>query len=236
MNEAAKAMLMQILKMDTTPRMENMGNSGGFLIKNFPDSSSSTRNSGVTLAEMPTASGTGPYMPVSSGFSAICSSSTPSEIQSSSTMADMVATVELPDVSMLPTVPEAVAPCQTNMNIPGFSPLQGIAPGGNPADVQKDSNFESLYMDPASVGLDGQDFSPDTEIDIFDGDQKLPDINDSFWEQFLSASPISGDIDEVDSAMQEATAQTEADNSWDSDQNMAQLSEQMELLSSQNKD
>lgn len=212
MNEAAKAMLMQILKMDTDSQMESMGNSGSYLIKNFPGSNSSSRNSSVTLSEMPASSVGTPYMPVSSGLSTICSSSTASEIQSNA--------ADLPDISMLSTVPEAISSCPTDMDIPGFSPT----------DIPEDRNFESLYMD-------GESFSPDAEIEIFDGDQRLPDINDAFWEQFLSGSPISGETEEVVSGMQEATTnQTELDSSWTSAQNLAQLSEQMGLLSSQGKD
>ncbi|CAL9084691.1 unnamed protein product [Musa textilis] len=61
-NEAAKAMLMQILNSDTSPRLESFGSSQNFLIENYSspleafDSSSLNRISGVTLSEVSTTS------------------------------------------------------------------------------------------------------------------------------------------------------------------------------------
>ncbi|KAM0945676.1 putative transcription factor HSF-type-DNA-binding family [Dioscorea sansibarensis] len=232
MNEAAKAMLMQILKMDSTPLMESMGDSSGFLIKNYSssmdsmDAGLSNRNSGVTLSEMPTSTGV-PYMPVSSGFSV------PAQIQGSAGMSGMVATTEMPDISMLSSVPEVVAPGRTDMNIPEFSPLQGIVSGSNISSVP---GTNSLYMNPASIGLDGEEEVDDSGIDIFNGEQKLPDINDSFWEQFLSVSPISRDTAESDSEMLQAKETLpEVENVWDSARNMAHLTEQLGLLTSESK-
>ncbi|KAJ6850806.1 heat stress transcription factor A-1-like [Iris pallida] len=58
-NEAAKNMLMQILKLDTSPILESLSNSEALMIENFSsplgsmDSVSPSRNSGVTLKEVP---------------------------------------------------------------------------------------------------------------------------------------------------------------------------------------
>ncbi|KAJ0964366.1 hypothetical protein J5N97_029488 [Dioscorea zingiberensis] len=228
MNEAAKAMFMQILKMDPTPRMENnMGNSGGFLIKNFDalNSNSSTRNSGVTLSEMPASTGV-PYMPVSSGFSVVCPSTTAAQIQASAGMPDMVATAELPDMTMLPPPLN-----QTDINIPEFSPLQGIVHGTNIANVPSDKYLFGINAQ-EDVDVDVPD------IDVFSEDQKLPDINDSFWEQFLTASPISSDTANIiDSGMLQQVKETqpEVEIPWDSVRNMAHLTEQLGLLTSESK-
>ncbi|THU72355.1 hypothetical protein C4D60_Mb04t11220 [Musa balbisiana] len=59
-NEAAKAMLKQILNSDMSPRLESFGSSQNFLIENYSspleafDSSSLNRISGVTLSEVST--------------------------------------------------------------------------------------------------------------------------------------------------------------------------------------
>ncbi|XVF06879.1 hypothetical protein REPUB_Repub06bG0089400 [Reevesia pubescens] len=73
LNEAAKAMLHQILKMNTSPRLEpSINNPGAFMIDGVPPSnaldsrSSSSRISGVTLSEVPPASGQS-YLQAESG-------------------------------------------------------------------------------------------------------------------------------------------------------------------------
>ncbi|KAL5978622.1 hypothetical protein ACLOJK_029739 [Asimina triloba] len=57
----------------------------------------------------------------------------------------------------------------------------------------------SNFIDPMVVGVDGaipieaDKFATDVDIDsLFDEVPRLPGINDSFREQFLSTSPISG--------------------------------------------
>ncbi|KAA8540146.1 hypothetical protein F0562_026838 [Nyssa sinensis] len=66
------------------------------------------------------------------------------------------------------------------------------------------------------------EFSPDPDVDIMlDEIPKLPGINDVFWEQFLSASPLTGDTDEIssitmeDSFGKEQEQQTGRENGWD---------------------
>ncbi|KAK6926178.1 Heat shock factor (HSF)-type, DNA-binding [Dillenia turbinata] len=67
----------------------------------------------------------------------------------------------------------------------------------------------------------------------------LPSINDTFWEQFLTASPLTGDTDEIDSStlagvnIQEQDLQVDQENGWNKAQHMDWLTEQMELLSSE---
>nr|XP_029116557.1 heat stress transcription factor A-1 isoform X2 [Elaeis guineensis] len=252
MNEAAKAMLMQILKHDASPRLESLGNSENFLVENlasllqaFDGRTSSSRNSGVTLSEVPTISGT-PYLPPSSRCSAISSSSVPSEIQSAATVADMVSTAELPNMSILSRVPEAISQ-QTDTGISEFSQMEGVVPNDSAVSISSENYVQPqagcIYMNPISAVMDDpvpietEKFSSDADINIFtDEEQKLPSINDSFWEQFLMTSPLSGDAEDTDSSIHEAKEmQAEQENAWDSAENMDHLTEQMGFLASQNK-
>lgn len=247
MNEAAKAMIRQILKVGSSqPRLESFSNSDDLLLENCPsspgafDSGSSNQISGVTLAEVPANSGV-PYAPVSSDFSAVVSSSAVSEIQSSAGVTDVVANEELPDMDVLSAAPEAIDP--TDMSMPEFPELEGIM-ADDTVDILSE-NFampdpESSYidltveMDGAAVPIETEEFTVDTNIDVLDEDQKLPGIIDSFWEQFLSGSPLTGETQEAESSIEEAKEihHLGLENGWDGAQKMKHLTEQMGLLSS----
>ncbi|XP_058104019.1 heat stress transcription factor A-1-like [Magnolia sinica] len=255
-NEAAKAMLMQILKTDPSPMLQLPNNSDGFLIDNVPSRSealdsrsSSSRVSGVTLAEVPPTSGH-QYLTSASAFPGVCPSAAVSEIQSPATDIETIA--QYPDISMLSSVQEAITPPQTNIVIPEFAPqIQGIVPESSAADVLNESfvvpDAGCGFIDSMSVGVDGrvpieaEKFPTDTDVDIlFDGIPKLPSINDVFWEQFLSASPLSGETEEAESSTQETNTmememQEECENVWDKSQHLDHLAEQMGLLTSENK-
>ncbi|KAG1360615.1 Heat stress transcription factor A-1 [Cocos nucifera] len=250
MNEAAKAMLMQLRKYDASPRLESLGNSETFLVENLAsllqafDGRTSSRNSGVTLSEVSTISGT-PYLPQSSGFSAISSSSVPSEIQLTATVADMVSTAGLPNMSNLSSVPQAISQ-QTDTSISEFSQMEVVVANDNAVGISSENHVqpqaECIYMNPISavkddqVPIETEKFSSDTDINIFtDEEQKLPSINDSFWEQFFMTSPLSGDAEDTDSSMHEAKEmQAEQENGCDSAENMDHLTQQMGFLASQN--
>ncbi|TQE13627.1 hypothetical protein C1H46_000634 [Malus baccata] len=87
-NEAAKAMPRQILKMNTSPKLEpSLINPDAFLIDNVPSNATdsrdtSSRNLGATLSEVPPISAEC-YMPEESRFPVSCHSTAISEIQSS---------------------------------------------------------------------------------------------------------------------------------------------------------
>ncbi|XP_021283526.1 heat stress transcription factor A-1b-like isoform X2 [Herrania umbratica] len=186
LNEAAKAMLHQILKMNTSSRLESSMNCpGAFMIDGVPPSnaldsgSSSSRISGVTLSEVPPASG------------------------------------------------------QSYLQAESDASLAGSERG----------NAE--YVDQMSAGLNGgmpvqtDDFSTDQDMDILlEGTPKLPAINDVFWEQFLTTSPLTEDTDEITSSSLENGANTEQEsllvqeNGWDKIPHMNHLTEQMGLLTS----
>ncbi|RWR86811.1 heat stress transcription factor A-1 [Cinnamomum micranthum f. kanehirae] len=240
MNEAAKAMLMQILKIDSVPSQSDTMDSG----------SSSSRISGLTIAEVPPTSGL-PYLEVASGFSGIRPSAAISEIQSS-VATDMATVSHLPDVSVLSGVQEAITPSQADMIIPELPQMQGMVPESNVVNIPNEKflvpGVDSGFMDPMSAGMDGTmpmeegKISNDTDTDILvDGIPTLPGINDSFWEQFLSASPLSGDIEEAESSTQdpnvkETEIQLEQEQGWNKIQYMDHLTEQMGLLASEGKE
>ena len=240
-NEAAKAMLRKILQQDTSPhRFESMANSDNLLLENcMPsaqtfDSSSSTRNSAVTLAEVPGNSGM-PYMPTSSGLSAICSSSTPPEMQcpvldsNSSTQLP----TQLPNMSAASSIPKAMTPGLSDISIPGFPDLHDLITEDAiniPVENFAMPGPECIFPLPDEGSDDSVPMDP-IDTDETDDTQKLPGIIDSFWEQFLCASPLSIDNDEVDSGLLD-TREAQEENGWTRTENLANLTEQMGLLSS----
>nr|UVT84836.1 heat shock transcription factor A-1 [Amorphophallus albus] len=238
MNEAAKNMLMQILKMDTSSMLEHMSHSDGYLLENVPsppdalDCGSSTHSSGVTLSEVPQSSSVS-YLPASSGFSVIHAPADMPEIQSSP-IADIAATAPLADIGVLSGNAGDI-PCETDMATPRFPATGGMVPESHidiPAGFLVPET-DSVFVDPI---LDGADEVGPSESDIdisIEDSSRLPGINDSFWEQFLMASPVSGDTEEVDSSMQ--VVHRDGENGWDKAQNMEHLTEQMGLLSSESR-
>ncbi|TYH92540.1 hypothetical protein ES332_A13G188700v1 [Gossypium tomentosum] len=79
----------------------------------------------------------------------------------------------------------------------GFVPDNTVGPESRNAE----------YLDPMSVvsnatmpvEADESCAGQDTEI-MLDGSPKLPAINDTFWEHFLTGSPLTGDTDEINSS------------------------------------
>ena len=250
MNEAAKAMLRQILKMNATPRREPSINPDAFLIDDVPSSnaldslSSSSRVSGVTLAEVPLTSGQS-YLPVESAYSSNhLSAGGISETQSSPTvMTDSVKAAQFPEVN----VPNS----QEDTVLTDFTQMEGIIPEStveipNVGMVGTETGSPG-YMDPMAGILDGvvpaetDEFSLDSNVDsLLDGIPKLPSINDAFWEQFLAASPLTGDTDEIHSSMLEDNVVNVHElqpgvNGWNNTQHMDHLTERMGLLASKAK-
>ncbi|KAJ9678443.1 hypothetical protein PVL29_020585 [Vitis rotundifolia] len=248
MNEAAKAMLRQILKMNASPRREPSINPDAFLIDDVPSSnaldslSSSSRVSGVTLSEVSPTSGQS-YLPVESAYSSNHLSAGISETQSSPTvMTDSVKAAQFPEVN----VPNS----QKDTVLTDFTQMEGIIPEStveipNVGMVGTETGSPG-YMDPMAGILDGvvpaeTDFSLDSNVDsLLDGIPKLPGINDAFWEQFLATSPLTGDTDEIHSSMLEDNVVNEHElqpgvNGWNNTQHMDHLTERMGLLASKAK-
>ncbi|GFQ03369.1 heat stress transcription factor a-1 [Phtheirospermum japonicum] len=186
MNEAAKSMLRQILKINT--REPKLSNPNGFLIDNVLDSSSSTnRMSAVTLAEV------------------------------------------------LPNMGGALTEIQSNYNgLPDSIPPQVVIPEKN-VDLHDelrcgDTTIPGFADGSTTVGSD--ELLVDNDVDILlDDIHKLPGINDVFWEQFLSGSPLTGDTDDVNSGKD----QVEQEFEWDKLKNLNNITEQMGLLASASK-
>ncbi|KAL1539860.1 heat stress transcription factor A-1-like [Salvia divinorum] len=224
MNEAAKAMLRQIMKMDTSNRSESkLSSPNGLLIDSAhspPDlldsSSSSSRISGVTLSEV------------------VPNNPSLSEVQSSSCLTHASACNTF--------FPEA------STGVSDFIPTQGISPGNSidlpnmPFKGSESTNFSSVDALPgfvdAPIPLPSDEPLEDYDVDILLDDihNLLPGINDVFWEQFLPESPLiekTDEINTVDLGHEMSTDQLiELESEWDRLKSLNNLTEQMGLLTS----
>lgn len=215
MNEAAKAMLREILKINVPSPSSNILDSG----------SCSSRVSGVTLSEVPPISNHQkmPFARSNDLSSAIC------EIQSSPTgLTSRGKAAEFPQT-------DAQFPQLEETQLPDFTQIQETD-----ANIVDSASENGGFIDQTSTGFDGElnietdELSADTEMGILlDEDPKLPGINDAFWEQFLSTSPLTGDTDDIDSSTFEGAIAKE--NGWEEtqQQHMEQLAEQIRLLTSE---
>ncbi|TYI71073.1 hypothetical protein E1A91_D08G268300v1 [Gossypium mustelinum] len=242
LNEAAKAMLHQIMKMNTSPSLDpSINNSGSFLIdgvppSNAPDSrSSSSRISGVTLSEVQPASAQS-YLQAESGFPDTCLSAA-AHLTSEHTNVDQISRIN-------------EHKSQKHGVIPNVSQMQGTMPdstvGLTDRSLAGSERGNAEYLDPLLDVLDGtmpvetDDFSAGHDMDILlDGSPELPAINDVFWEKFLATSPLTGDTDEISSSslenganLEQQQAPVRQENGWDGIHHMNHLTEQMGLLSS----
>ena len=223
-NEAsAKAILRHMMKMDTSSALND--NSDSFLVGDVSSSSdgvekggSSTRVLGVTLQEVPPASGQ-TYMPVTSPATAI------SEIQSPPDICTLVGPQEAVPISIIP---------QLDVMLPELSQISDMAPE-NIVDMPESVNVE--FIDPIAMPIDIDNISGDPDIDA------LLDASSNFWEDLLvdndevESTRLDMDSDEIESTrLEEDTSKGKeghpSENGWDKVQNMAKLTEQMGLLTS----
>ncbi|PON67293.1 Heat shock transcription factor [Parasponia andersonii] len=244
MNEAAKAMLRQILKMNTSPRREpSMNNSDIFLIDNVP--SSNALDSGNTdtysrISEVPHSEVPQNFAQLDPGFPVSSPSKSISEIRSSH---DVVSNCV--DVARLSEVD--VHSYQEDKALPDFITVLGTQPQSSEEHSDVNSATTNAESPDMSAALDGtmlietDAFSSDScdgEI-LSDGVPKLPGINDSFWEQFLTGSPLSGDMDEINTSSVDCEMTQDEDflvgkeDGWDHTQRMTHLTEGMGLLASE---
>ncbi|PHT39906.1 Heat shock factor protein HSF8 [Capsicum baccatum] len=248
MNEAAKAMLRELSKLDSSPRLENYSNSPeSFLDGSPPSNASSTRVSGVTLQEVPPTSGQ-PLLNTVSAIAGQSMSPSTSEIQSSRIgTSPEIANNQFADISSL-VGSQDLPPCSlpaSDIIMPELSQLPEILPE-NDIDIIGSEMEHDSFMDTA-VGVDGKmpldigSFSPDPlewQTGLLDDIQEFPSVGDPFWEKFLQ-SPSPGETEEMESAVMDDTSNTSAtkpqENGWNKTQNMEQLTEQMGLLTSNNK-
>ncbi|GFQ06779.1 heat shock factor protein hsf8 [Phtheirospermum japonicum] len=169
MNEAAKAMLRQIMKLDpSSPRLENFGNDG---------LSSTTSNvSGLTLQE---------FAP-SSGF-VNCSPAAMSEVQSA--MSEVQLPAEIATNHQIPVIQHDAIVAE----------LSQMVPEGNNAVIGSGEIENGIFVDPTSeknpFEIGGLSPDPNMEWDgnLLDEMPELPGVGDPFWEKFLeSPTPVEG--------------------------------------------
>ncbi|CAH9136844.1 unnamed protein product [Cuscuta epithymum] len=204
MNEAAKSLLRQILKLNSSTRLEPKFNgTSGFLT----DNSINTTNqiSGVSLSEVPLATTNIPSTPDLA--------SEVTQVPEMNTMAGFAI-----DNNMEPVV--------NNME-PVVNNMEPVV-----------NNMEPVVNNMDPVVSDG--FSSDPDIDVLiDEMPKLPGINDVFWDHILSASPLAGDTNDINSILLECDGGVEEDDDmtageveWDRVNNVNHLTEQLGLLAS----
>ncbi|KAK4400495.1 Heat shock factor protein HSF8 [Sesamum angolense] len=253
MNEAAKAMLRQIMKLDSSPRLENFANaSDNFLIGDVSSSSnaldhgnSSNRVSGVTLQEV-TPTSAPSFIPSGSAITG-CSSAATCDIQSASIGAAPAESVsnQFPGGSPLlgaQEVPPITLP-PTDAIIPELSQMVS----GSDVDIIGSETETGIFMDPSSltgdkIPLEIGGFSPDPQMEwdstLLDEIPELPGVGDPFWEKFLqSPPPVEAEMESTitDDLPEGNETKPTLENGWNKSQHMAKLTEQMELLSSEAK-
>lgn len=222
MNEAAKEMLRQIMKLDSS--------SDSFLIGN---GSSSSNVSGVTLQEVPPASGP-------AFVTSVSSSAAISEVQTPSVGACAdVSNIQFPCGS--PVIGAEEVP---SINLP--PPADGIIPefsqmvSESNVDILGSEIGNDIFIDPTSLSesdkfpFEISGFSPDASIewDNMDEIRELPSVSDPFWEKYLqSPPPVDTEMHStLTDDLSEENEMKPPENGWDKSQHMAQLTEQMEHL------
>ncbi|KAK5782839.1 heat shock factor protein HSF8-like [Gossypium arboreum] len=193
----AKAMLRQIVKGDTSTRLDSINNyHDNFLVGDGLSSSSgldggksSSHASGMTLQEVPP----------TSGISVGRLSSAISEIQSSpcTTSSEKITTTQFTDSSALvggEKVPSISIP-QTNTIMPELSQIPEMVPE-SVVDIPTEDCVESEtgnggFIDPIClVPLELDDIAPDPDIDA------LLDSS-SFWDDLIVQGPVPEDIETI---------------------------------------
>nr|GMC62385.1 heat stress transcription factor A-1-like [Ipomoea batatas]GMD25691.1 heat stress transcription factor A-1-like [Ipomoea batatas]GMD49507.1 heat stress transcription factor A-1-like [Ipomoea batatas]GMD55038.1 heat stress transcription factor A-1-like [Ipomoea batatas]GME11922.1 heat stress transcription factor A-1-like [Ipomoea batatas] len=242
MNEAAKSLLRQILKINASARLEpKFNNTSGFLTDNTHSTpnvldSGDTANhiSGVSLSEvLPTPSM--PHLASETGLAFNHHPTSVSQIQpSSGVMPNDAKVTKFPEMNALSS--------KVDKALSNFFQAQGhmTDDNANHFDRMRSESQDVGYIDTPSGFVDDivpDGFSSDPDIDVLmDEMPKLPGINDVFWDQILSASPLTGDTDDINSVVlengvEEHDLQTE-DVEWDKLKHMSHLTEQMGLLAS----
>ncbi|KAK7360924.1 hypothetical protein VNO77_02942 [Canavalia gladiata] len=243
-NEAAKAMLRQIMKLDTS-RLEPFGNNpDSYLIGEHSSSSSAVdrgnslgRSSGVTLQEVPLTTVQSSHIP-STGTQGHTLSAGRSDILTSSQVAacEEVTNAKYPNINVSVREPDApsIPVPQADEIMPDLSPIPDLV-AGNILDIPQENYMAPEtggegFMDPTSLGMNGSlpiDFdsiSPETDIDdLFN--------NPLFWDDIVQ-TPVSEEIETNGAEVSKENEVQPRENGWDKSQHMDQLTEQMGLLSS----
>ncbi|XP_073315043.1 heat shock factor protein HSF8-like [Primulina huaijiensis] len=240
-NEAAKAMLRQIVKLDST-RLENVGNdSDSFFMDNSsspsstPDSGNSVNHhvSGVTLQEVPPISGL-PFIPSGIPITAF-DSALKADVQSDAGGPAEIMSEQY--FSASPQIAAQVPPITLPSVGDTLGDLSQIMPENN-GDIVGTETENITFMDATLFAPSGEDLidigglSPDPQVEW--DDDELPGVGDPFWETFLQ-SPFPSET-ETDSNLTdkllEAGETKPKENGWDKSQRMELLTERMGNLSS----
>lgn len=230
MNEAAKAMLRQIMKMDASSRLESYNDKDSLLIADNSSSSnamdngsSPSRMSGVTLQEVPPTSGHRPSAAIS-------------EIQSSPRAAtsDKVTTIPFPDMSVLVGAEDAssISIPQADVIMPELSQIPEMMSESVAIPEENYMGPETGnggFLDPTSLEVNGSipleiDMSSDTDIDAL--------LGFNVWEDFLVESPAPEEIESNYADGMPEGNDMQPKNGWDNSQHMDKLTEQMGYLRS----
>ncbi|CAI9095308.1 OLC1v1031229C1 [Oldenlandia corymbosa var. corymbosa] len=250
MNEAAQAMMRQLLKHDSSPRLEKFNNSDNFLLSDSsspPDGMNSetpaNRISAVTLQEVPLTSGQS-ILPALSSVTCQSSAAVISESQSPSLgSASEITSNKLSDISQMAGTQDLQSLAVPSPDIlPQLSQLPGIV-AENSTAILGPGTENGSFMD-TSMLVDGREsLEIDDQLEWDDSffdtvGEELPGSIDPYWEQFLQTPQQSVETDEMDSTLAEELSsgmevKPVADNGWNRTEHMEQLTEQMGLLSSQ---
>lgn len=211
MNDAAQAMLRQIMKLDN----------------------GSTRSSGVTLQEVPPSSAQ-PFITAAAGIQApplVANPEVPASNPFPDIISPLVAGQELPILPELSDLPEMVS--ENNINIPSEGYVQPETENG----AFPDPNLGDGTL-PLDIGSFSPDTEMDWDSNMFAEIDKFLNSNDPSWEPLLEQSPqASENTEEMDSAAAENhVVQGKEAKSLEngcSKVQMQQLTEQMGLLSSE---
>lgn len=243
MNEAAKSILRQIFKLDTSPRLDP----GAFVIDSaastsgaFGNRSSSGWTTGLSLAAI---SEEGSF-PAGSAVSVCTAPVAASAVQSSpQSVSDLVESLQF-------SVED------TNSSLEGmlssdFDEIQPVLPcndiefhGVSPGSETLNPGFVNpvFATGDATMALEHDEILADADISVVDNVPILPGSSDAFWEQFLSATPfpVDDDTEEVDSSSpvdvgKEHDLHFDQDEEWNKIHHMNHLMEQMGLLVAESK-
>ncbi|KAF2306719.1 hypothetical protein GH714_020814 [Hevea brasiliensis] len=222
MNEAAKAMLHQILKINSSSRLEpSINNSGPFLIDNLSSSNAlDSNNTSSRISELMISD----VQPTSGPSFCLLSQDHISEMTMRNSGQDAI----LPNFAEIQGVVQESSTGIPNTNF--VNPTNGDGEDINP--------MPSVLDVATSEETDAFSSNQDTDI-LMDGIPKLPGINDVFWEQFLTASSPTVDTEEINSSSlpshmtREQELQSWQENGLDNIQRMNHLTEKMELLISE---
>ncbi|KAM7254335.1 hypothetical protein ACFE04_032017 [Oxalis oulophora] len=210
MNDGAKAILRQLMKMDTSFN----NNPDNFLLSNGSPNSN----------------------PVESGSSSSHVDGAALQDVSSNAVQSNYTATQFPDISSLVGSvqdPPSVSLPNADVIMPDLIPIPDIAPESIPEESLMGSDPATGFLDPACgpMSIDLESICPDPELEAILEDS-------SFWDDLILQRPVPEDIEQSGSDDNKNMGNNESivtENGWDKGQheNMDRLTEQMELLRSE---